>query len=600
MGNSISSGTETHSKVLDKNLELFTKKQITELWFKKALVTISSSYNIEFLLSKLNLISFENQSITTTDLLGLFNLPGSQYNENYNEAINLLFDSFKVVGRFPYLQDDTHELLSVNSLVLTSFFHSQKYNTVLPDYDYLKLVFISLSLASERIEASKYEKNRKVEADITETILEEPQICEVVDNKFNWNAFKAIQSFDEVDISKLTLKRDILLKVITLLLIIEIASITSNGSTIGKSSFKEEFIKFVPKWTEFEKYANSLMKNIDVENASEINFPLFKIGFSRGIPQLFEKGLSLLFKQLLEPSKVEENEEDKEKKADVASASTANTVASKKKFKFPEFSPSKLLSFSTISFFAAIVARTNTAISPQNIVKLYSGSDHGFSIRSLEQKIFKWLAPTIFLVSGKRLKNKTMLTNKRYQLFNDEYPRFFRSIEQSKKHWQNDNDKITYAIIVSQPWRVSNKKNFGDEKCTIVRIEPNYDIYQSVHNPILKGELIYFNTLGSGIGFGNDQPINKNGIKRYLPGDTSLTIEANLEFAIFRHIVTPTSTSLTRFFQTSKQTQLVQEDFEDRFLITDLEVWGLVQVKNWKIKRSNGNGKQSKRKQGRV
>ena len=116
------------------------------------------------------------------------------------------------------------------------------------------------------------------------------------------------------------------------------------------------------------------------------------------------------------------------------------------------------------------------------------------------------------------------------------YPLYFRSLESPKKDWQDDNDKMTYAVIINLPWKNSNKNNFGDEDTVILNLLPRFDFYKSVHNPVLNGKLIYFNNLGMGLGFGDSQPINKNTVKKFLPGDISLTIEANLEFAIFRHI----------------------------------------------------------------
>ncbi|KAM9923335.1 hypothetical protein OXX80_011582 [Metschnikowia pulcherrima] len=81
-----------------------------------------------------------------------------------------------------------------------------------------------------------------------------------------------------------------------------------------------------------------------------------------------------------------------------------------------------------------------------------------------------------------------------------------------------------------------------------------------------------------GIGFGNEQPVNKNNTRRHLPGSVSLTIEANLEFGIFRHIVNA-GANTPRFFETSSQDTVRDQDYEDRFMITDLEVWGVGSTK---------------------
>ncbi|CAH2352404.1 restriction of telomere capping protein 5 [[Candida] railenensis] len=570
------SPTTVQSKADGSNLESFTKSQIIDSFYKTCLSTVASYFEIKSLLTKLNIVNLEDQPISRTDLLGLFKLPEDVENEEYSETLNFLFESLKVLGKSPFIADyrpSDSSPITTNTLIISAFFHSHTFEKVLPDYDYLKLLFISLCLAdstakkdpaSEANEKVTRNVEKKASANFTEIHIEDPYVCEVhgEDKQIQWLTVKSIQTFDEIDITKLRLKWKDLTNVITLLLFIL-------SMAIGPRDDKDVNLY----WAESVKYASSMVKYLDLDQSADVTFPVFKSGIERGFPKFFQRGFQLFFSGLLDHHKVKAVEVDKEPKVE--------TGIKKSGAKFPKFKPSKLLSYSTIAFLSSISLKLSNSMifSPQNLVKLYSGSEAGFSIRSLESKIFKWQAPTIFLVSGKRLKNKTITTNKRYQQFNDEFPRYFRSHQEAKRPWQSDNDKITYAVVVSQPWRISNKKNFGDENCFIVSIEPHFDVYQSQHNPVLKGQSCYFNTLGLGIGFGNDQPINKNGVKKYLPGDVSLTIESNLEFAVFRHTVTPSSSNSSRYFDKSNQAQLSQEDFEDRFMITDLEVWGVGSMK---------------------
>ena len=105
-----------------------------------------------------------------------------------------------------------------------------------------------------------------------------------------------------------------------------------------------------------------------------------------------------------------------------------------------------------------------------------------------------------------------------------------------------------------------------------------------------------------GLGFGNLQPLNKNGHQKYYPGDVSLTIEANLEFAIFRHLAQLTQSNTTNFFHPSSVVGQLGNggNFEDRFTITDLEVWGIgsmkeldEQRKQWEWEEKQANARQS-------
>lgn len=240
---------------------------------------------------------------------------------------------------------------------------------------------------------------------------------------------------------------------------------------------------------------------------------------------------------------------------------------------------------------------SSVAMSTQNLVELYNGSKSGFSIRSLEQKILNWHAPTILFVAGKRVKT----LNKRYQSFDAEFPRYFRSDELSLQPGQSPNDRLMYAVYMSEPWRVSNKANFGNAETVLLALQPRSAAFPSTGTSVHLGRLVYFNTQGMGIGFGNDQPINKNHVRRYNPGSVSLTIEANLEFAVFRH--TPSAANSPSFFRHEPpppDSPLSSADYEDRFVITGLEVWGIgstkelqVQKRQWEWEEQQAQARQS-------
>ena len=80
----------------------------------------------------------------------------------------------------------------------------------------------------------------------------------------------------------------------------------------------------------------------------------------------------------------------------------------------------------------------------------------------------------------------------------------------------------------------------------------------------------------------------------------SLTIEANLEFAVFRHLVN-LSSSNDKFFHNSQQSHISHEDYEDRFTISTIEVWGLLvsgkeleeQKKQWEWEEKQAEARQN-------
>ncbi|CUM63136.1 uncharacterized protein PRCAT00000703001 [Priceomyces carsonii] len=600
MGQGLSLGTnEVSDDVKNNYVELFSKDEIIEM-FQSRCYSLLRPLELNSMATKLNTTSLREKVILTNgDVSYLFGLSNDALqsthssNHSLSRALDLLFQSFRVVGQFPFLQDYFRNEtlgLTIPDLVVCSAFHSGRYTRLISHFDYLELLFIAFALPG--IAKSEAGNEKGVTSDpksknlyLSEEIVskdDDPYTIKVsrsLENEDNmdkrakfvkWDTFDRIRSFDNIDVELLNLNAADLHCLITLFLII--TSISGRDFAIQNVSI----LDFSNKWEEFEVLSLSLIRYININITSktihtfEINFEEFKEGVTKGFPNLFNRGLMMLFKQgIFSPMPKSLHSGQLQGMPDLPKGSKRVTLKE-----------TKLVNEATISYISLVLntLKSNVVVSDQNMIQLYIDSYSGFSIRSLELKIFKWQAPTIFFVSGKRLKNKTIHSNKRYQKFDSEYPRFFLSLENSRKDWQHDNERITYAVLVTQPWRNSNKRNFGDEGTVIIQLLPRLDFYKSVHNPVLKGELIYFNNLGCGVGFGNNQPINKNTVRKYVPGDVSLTIEANLEFAIFRHLSTLTSRT-TSYFQKTQQHQIIHEDYEDRFMITDLEVWGVGSTK---------------------
>lgn len=616
-------------------LGLFTKDQVSDLFRAFCYLKISA-VEIKTICTKLNIIDIsESASLSYSDLAYVLGLSESKNQDNdtvnpkFGYAIRLLYESLKVVGRFPFLHDylinPPRQALQLNDLVVASFFHTGKYRKVLTaDYDYQKLVFISLALASQKISEGDVEEKQEekvgykpqvtenfAEGDMETFLIEikksplpdHEDTKEFLSRRIKWDTFNCVQSFDEIDTDTLHINAGDLVQVITLFFIL--TSVAKKRHDL----MQEQTIKNISsRWEDFEAEAMHLVRYIDIQitpsncKTIEINYKDFKVGVNNSLNGFFRNSFMRLFKDgLLSAVHSSKIEETKLPVEPAPSEVTISPPKTKKKIAFPKFEESNLINDPSLSIISSCLRSIDSGIevSRENLVKLYDGSESGFSIRSLELKVFKWQAPTLLLVSGKRLKSKTAQSNKRYQQFITEYPRFFRSQDESRKSWQDDHDTITYAVLINQPWRSSNKKNFGDEKTVMMCLSPRLDYFKSVKNPVHHGELIYFNNIGLGLGFGNDQPISKNNFKKYLPGDVSLTIEANLEFGVFRHIASLGS-STNAYFETSRQVQTKTEDFEDRFVITDLEVWGIGstqeledQKRQWEWEEKQAEARQS-------
>ncbi|KAK9467768.1 TLD-domain-containing protein [Lipomyces arxii] len=222
--------------------------------------------------------------------------------------------------------------------------------------------------------------------------------------------------------------------------------------------------------------------------------------------------------------------------------------------------PTKLMSASVISQLATFMD-THSFMLYGGLKKLYVGSEAGFSMGSFEQKVFKWNAPTIVLISGYILPAEPKGTKER--AFADNLPpiRYLNSNDQVKRH----NGNVLYGAVVNTPWKNTNKECFGDRSTALFTLEPVHDVFRAnAYNP----NYVYFSKT-TGLGFGSTPPKQnthvRNGAPQYALGDLSLTLDGALEFGVFRHVGSET-------FKASDIREHV--NFEDRFAVTEFEVWG--------------------------
>ena len=259
---------------------------------------------------------------------------------------------------------------------------------------------------------------------------------------------------------------------------------------------------------------------------------------------------------------------------------------------------------------------------------LYLGHDHGYSMGSFEKSVFKWRAPSILLVSGTLISSTTKQSSAR--AFLDELPhrRLSSSVhpplaEDSTSPAQ-DTQRIIYGAYIPVAWEVTNKSTFGTDKTTLFQLSPVHDVFPA---STANQHYTYFNkppSLYSGLGFGSPLPTyssmtasqqsnstRRSSVTNYSAQDTaygrgsfsensfsgpsspgltrrssligdeciplgavSLHIDDALEFGVFTHI-----TSSSGSFHPSKLPATARagngEDWQDRFEIDAIEVWGV-------------------------
>lgn len=199
--------------------------------------------------------------------------------------------------------------------------------------------------------------------------------------------------------------------------------------------------------------------------------------------------------------------------------------------------------------------------------KLYIGKEHGFSMRSLQSKVFKWMAPTIMIVKGTRIVDDESYADKknpRYKNFLESYPKL-KDTEQKLDTVHLSKKKVAYMVYIDEPWKVTNKEKFGGENMVIIEITPLQEAYLAS-----TAGSSYFNTVGGGIAFGSEQPKIKTHEIRYNPGNVSLVIDSSLEFGVFRHVNRGGTFDIGKVIKSQRSV----DPFEIRFIIQAVEVWG--------------------------
>jgi hypothetical protein len=192
---------------------------------------------------------------------------------------------------------------------------------------------------------------------------------------------------------------------------------------------------------------------------------------------------------------------------------------------------------------------------------LYSGGDAGFSMGSFETRVFNWRAPTILLVSGNRISESPDGGQERA---------FAETLPPKRFPDSSKSSRMVFGIYLAQPWRQTHKDCIGDAETLLFQLEPVHEVF---HASSINTDYVSFAKLPishPGIGFGNPHPKAKAtaGLPPHVNlGAVSLRLDSSFEFGVFTH----NYTSGGGAFHNS---QTRKRDWQDRFEIESLEVWG--------------------------
>jgi hypothetical protein len=290
---------------------------------------------------------------------------------------------------------------------------------------------------------------------------------------------------------------------------------------------------------------------LNVEKSPGITFRQFNNVLPRNFPFLFN-GFNSLFEHFLFSKNL-----DLSKRKDSVSKAPQNVIPR------PPLLQEKgsILNLNVLSQLSLFIPGGELF---QRLRLLYSGSEAGFSMGSFETKVFNWRAPTILLVSGTRLDESSRSTGTEASFVDSLPPKRFPNGSPPNR------DRVSFGALVRQPWRHAHKECFGGDDMVLFQLSPTHDVFSA---SILNKDYVAFNkppAVHPGITFGCPHPkagqSSRHDTLQAL-GPVSLVIDSSFEFGVFTHDYRSRggafATSVSRKF-----------DFQERFQIDDIEVWG--------------------------
>ena len=216
----------------------------------------------------------------------------------------------------------------------------------------------------------------------------------------------------------------------------------------------------------------------------------------------------------------------------------------------------EILNFAVLSQMSFFLKGSNLF---RRLRPLYLGGDAGFSIGSFEQKVLNWRAPSILLVAGTRLSSTPENSSER--TFSEKLPpkRF-----PDGSSGNTTEGRVVFGAYLDVPWKQTYKEAIGSSETLLFQLEPIHEVF---HASTISRDYASFNK--SGVAFGNPPARAKpiSGLPSHIAlGPVSLVLDESLEFGVFTHDSTGGGSY--------HPSQTRNSDWQDRFEIESLEVWG--------------------------
>lgn len=377
----------------------------------------------------------------------------------------------------------------------------------------------------------------------------------------------ALDSMDAIDVFKQgeqsnvhhsIIPTDNFLKLVELLLLIAPIDAQQSLSTLAPE-LSDNRIK------NLRQTANVILSSFGVENHPGVTYRTFNTVVAAGLPYLFN-GLNPLFEHFLFAKDFDLSK----RKSDPTSPTkeTQPVIPPPKAVANAEpvlREPGEILNLTILSQLSFFIKGSTLF---RRLHPLYSGNTHGFSMGSFEKQVFNWRAPTILLVKGCLLPSTPSSTRERALQEMLPPKRFPNSVSED-----SSNQTLIYGAYIPAQWKHTGKSCFGDSSTILFQLSPTHDVFKASD---FSNDYTYFNkspTHPAGLGLGTPIPTQSashttsQGVFR--PGPVSLHLDDALEFGIFTHFSGGGGS-----FHPSKLPCRRNKDWQDRFEIESLEVWG--------------------------
>ncbi|KAH8710168.1 restriction of telomere capping protein 5 [Phaeosphaeriaceae sp. PMI808] len=487
---------------------------------------------------------------------------------------SVIFQMASYLGAFP-LPSQAPAILTHEALLKVVTIMTERFGVVLKKKSrelWLRELYRSLAIYDKGIQSELEDKKKDKKAATTSSSLgfaiDAPDEGDEGDDQEDDElVLAALDSMDASEVFKhgeqsnvhhSIIPTDNLLKLIELLLLIAPIDPQQKISSLAPDLTSDRV-------EELRKAANVILSSFGVENHPGVTYRSFNAVVSTCLPFIFN-GLHPLFEHFLfakdfDLSKRKTNptsspEETKPVIPPPKPVADAEPLLSQ---------PGEILNFTILSQLSFFIEGSHLF---RRLHPLYSGNKHGFSMGSFEKQVFNWRAPTILLVKGTLLPPTPSSTRER--AFEEMLPpkRLPNSTSSSAS-----NQTLIYGAYIPAQWKHTGRTCFGDQNTRLFQLSPTHDVFPASR---VSTDYVYFNkspTNPSGLGLGTSIPLQSSAHSHsqqvFRPAAVSLHLDDALEFGVFTH-----SSDGGGSFYPSRLPCRRGKDWQDRFEVEEMEVWG--------------------------